>query len=221
MGRACSALHHCNRFFLIGAEIGRDHLGIVADGLRRAFGDLDAVVHHHDVVGNFHHHRHVVLDQQDRRAVVSADREQELAQRGAFARVQSGCRLVETEQGRFGTHRTRDFEPALIAVRQITRGVVGALQQSNAIEPASGQIDRLLFGRAPGWHADQPEKGQARSAHQRVVLRHHQVFERGHAGKQPDVLEGARDFCKFRNAEIVQTLELDGSAVIMRQPHRT
>src|SRR6202022_1759921 len=46
------------------AEIGRDHLGIVADVVRRAFGDLDAVVHYHDVIGNFHYHRHVMLDQQ-------------------------------------------------------------------------------------------------------------------------------------------------------------
>ena len=52
--------------------------------LRRAFGDLDAVIHHHDVVGDFHHHRHVVLDQQDRGALIGADREQQFAQARRF-----------------------------------------------------------------------------------------------------------------------------------------
>src|ERR1700704_4165583 len=36
---------------VLHAEIGRDHLGIVPDVPRRAFGDLHAVVHHHDTVG--------------------------------------------------------------------------------------------------------------------------------------------------------------------------
>ncbi len=31
----------------------------------RAVGDLDAVVEHHDAVGQIHHHAHVVLDQRD------------------------------------------------------------------------------------------------------------------------------------------------------------
>src|SRR4029453_4531661 len=56
--------------------IESDHLRIVANLFRRAFGDLDAVIHHHDVVGDFHHHAHVVLDQKNRGALVGADREQ-------------------------------------------------------------------------------------------------------------------------------------------------
>src|SRR5882757_1244500 len=59
---------------VLHTEIGRDHLGIVADIPWRAFGDLDAVIHHHDVVGNFHHHRHVMFDQEDRGALFGADR---------------------------------------------------------------------------------------------------------------------------------------------------
>jgi hypothetical protein len=50
------------------------------------------------------------------------------------------------------------------------------------------------------------------------VLRDHQVFQRRHAWKQPDVLEGARDLGLFRDPEIVQALELDNPAVTMRQP---
>ena len=65
-----------------------------------------------------------------------------------------------------------------------------------------------------------PEKRQPGGEHQRVVLRHHQVLQRRHAGKQPDVLEGARDPGELGNPEIVQPFELDGMAVIMREPHR-
>ena len=139
--------------------------------------------------------------------------------RGAFARVQSGGRLVEAQQRRFGAHRARDFEAALIAIGQIAGGVVGAVEQADAVEPERGLIDRALFGRAPGRRADQPEKGQAGGQHQRVVLRDHQVFQRGHAGKQPDVLEGARDLGLLGDPEIVQPFELDLAAVVMRQPH--
>ena len=48
--------------------------------------------------------------------------------------------------------------------------------------------------------ADQAEKGEAGRPHQRVVLRDHQVFQHGHAGEQPDVLEGARDLGLFRRS---------------------
>ncbi len=86
-------------------------------------------------------------------------------------------------------------------------------------QPGPRQIDRLLLGAAPGRRADQPEKCETGSAHQRVVLRHHQVFQRRHAGEEADVLEGARDLGLFGNPEIVQPLELDGVAVIMRELH--
>src|ERR1700704_1155223 len=201
------------------AEIGRDHLGIVTDGLRRAFGDLDAVIHHHDVVGNLHHHRHVVLYQQDRDAVIGADREQQFAQCGALARIQSGGGLIEAQQCGLGAHRARDFETALIAVRQVAGGIVGAIEQADAVEPERCLIDRALLGGTPGRRADQPEKSQAGGQHQRIVLRDHQVFQRGHAGKQPDVLEGARDFRLLGNPEIVQPLEPDFLTAIMGQPH--
>src|SRR5437879_4427628 len=162
-----------------------------------------------------------MLDQQDRDALIGADREQQLAQCGTFTRVQSGGRLVEAEKCGFGAHRARDFETALIAIRQIAGGVVGAVKEPDAVEPKPRRIDRAFLRGAPGWCADQPEKGQARGQHQRIVLRDHQIFERGHAGKQPDILEGARDLALFGTPEIVQPLELDFSAVIVRQSHST
>ena len=74
--------------------------------------------------------------------MVGADREQQLAQRSTFARVQSGGRLVEAQQCGFGAHRAGDFETALIAIGQIARGIVGALDQPDSVEPERCQIDR-------------------------------------------------------------------------------
>ena len=47
------------------AEIGFDHLRVALDLLRRALGDLLAVVEHGHGFGDPHHHPHLVLDQQD------------------------------------------------------------------------------------------------------------------------------------------------------------
>ena len=64
-----------------------------------------------------------------------ADRVQIAAELGAFARIEAGGRLVETQQHRFGTHRARDLEAALVAVRQIAGGIVGARGQTRLVEP--------------------------------------------------------------------------------------
>ena len=42
-----------------------DHFGIAADFLGSSLGDLLAVFHDVDAVGNVHHQLHVVLDEQD------------------------------------------------------------------------------------------------------------------------------------------------------------
>ena len=138
-----------------------------------------------------------MLDQEDGGAQFGADREQQFAQRRALPRVQSGGRLIEAEQRRFGAHRTGDFEPALVAIGQVAGGIIGAVEQSNPLQPDLRQIDGARFRGPPGRRADQAEKSQTGSQHQRVVLRHHQILQRGHAGEQADILEGARDFCLF------------------------
>ena len=47
------------------AEIGVDHGLVGLHLVRRAVGDLDAVIEHDDAIGQIHHHAHVVLDQRD------------------------------------------------------------------------------------------------------------------------------------------------------------
>ena len=166
--------------------------------LRRAFGDLDAVVHHDDVVGDFHHHAHVVLDQQDRSALIDRGSRAGVRSRPRF-RARSGPRPARrgraatagcTSRGRFrgaaGRHRADC--PAASSARSTS-----PMRSSQSPR----QIDRGPLGVAPGRGADQAEERQPGGAHQRVVLRHHQVLQRRHAGKQPDVLERARDPGEF------------------------
>ena len=52
-----------------------------------------------------------------------------------------------------------------------------------------------------------PSKRVARREHQSVVLRDQQVFEHRHAGKQPNVLKGARDPRVLRDEKVGHALE--------------
>ena len=67
--------------------------------------------------------------------------------------------------------------------------------------------------RTPRRCPDQPEKGQAGRAHQRIVLGDHQVFQRGQARKQANVLESARDLRELADTKIIQRLKREVGAV--------
>src|SRR5262245_45503814 len=100
-GRSCSRHHSGGGDVLLGdAEIGGDHLWVIADGVGRTVGNLGAIVEHNDVIGNVHHDRHVVFDEQHGRAVLGADFSNKDCKVRFFARVQSGGGLVETQQYR-------------------------------------------------------------------------------------------------------------------------
>ena len=206
------------RDVLVGdAEIGGDHLRIVAHRVRRAVGDLDAIVEHDHVVGNLHHHRHVVLDQQDRDGVLVADGEQQRVELGAFARIEAGRRLVEAEQHRIGAHGARDLQPPLRAIGQVAGRIVGARQQPDALEPVARLVDRGAFGDGIGGKAENAEQRVARREHQPVVLGDQQVFQHRHAGKQADVLEGAGDARLLGDEIFRHALELVERAVGARE----
>src|SRR4030095_5751371 len=61
------------------AQVGFDHLRVVAHFGRRAVADLLAVVEDDDPVAQVHHNAHVVLDQDDRRPELVVDVEDEAA----------------------------------------------------------------------------------------------------------------------------------------------
>ena len=74
-----------------------------------------------------------MLDEQDSDAETLADDLDGLHQLLGLVRVHTGCRLVEQQQLGLGRERTRDFELALLAVRQVGRAVIrDALQTEHA-----------------------------------------------------------------------------------------
>ena len=68
-------------------QVGLDDLRVALDLGRRALGDLLAIVEHHHAVADVHHQAHIVLDEEQRHAVV-ADAADQLAER--HARTKAG-----------------------------------------------------------------------------------------------------------------------------------
>jgi hypothetical protein len=89
-----------------------------------------------------------------------------------------------------GGQRARDLQPPLVAVAQGAGAELGITADAHVVQ----QFLRALrnggfFGLEAGGAKDRAEQARMR-AH---VAPDHDVFQRGHLGEQPDVLEGARD----------------------------
>src|SRR5687768_3496636 len=171
------------------SQVGLDDLRVLLHLGRRAFGDLLAVVEHQHAVADVHHQPHVVLDQQQRDAVV-ADAPDQLAERNALRGVHARGRLVQGEELGLGGEGPRDLEPALVAVRQAAGGLVRACADADVVEQLQRAFLDGLFlcqGALGAQHrADHP------GAAAQVPADHH-VLKRRQVGEQADVLEGARD----------------------------
>ena len=173
----------------VAAQVCRDHLRVLLHLGGRAFGDLLAVVEHQHAIAHRHHELHVVLDQQDRRAVAPDRVEQALERRG-FGGVHAGRGLVEREELRIGGERAGDLEPALVAVGQVPREVVGALGDADVLQQLEGALfDRPLLATRAGVAQHRAEHAGA-GAH---VAADHHVLERGEVAEQADVLERPGD----------------------------
>ena len=110
---------------------------------------------------------------------------------GAFNSFASAFRPVVISVSSCTRLSPRDFEPALIPVRQNTGGVVGTIGQPDAIEPIAGLVDGLGLCGLVAAGAKQRAESEAARAHQRVVLGDQQVFQHCHAAEQANILEGA------------------------------
>ena len=110
------------------AEIGLDHLGIVAHLFARAFRDLLALVHDDDAVGEPHHHFELVLDQEDRQPFGLQLGDEALHLRG-LGRVHAGGRLVEQQQARLQRQRAGDLDAAAVGVGEAVGRLVDPRQQ--------------------------------------------------------------------------------------------
>ena len=80
------------------AEISLDHRGVTPYRLRRAVGDLAAVVEHNDAVRDVHHHAHIVLDQRDRGATFVVHVQDEAAHVLLLLDVHPRHRLIQQQQ---------------------------------------------------------------------------------------------------------------------------
>src|ERR1043165_6475643 len=118
------------------AKVGLDHLRIGARFGRRALRDHAALGEDQDAVAERHHEFHVVLDDDEGRALLGVDRLQPLAQVGEHGRVDAAGGLVEQCKARAGHERHRHVEQLLLAVAQAARLLVGeALEAEEAEHP--------------------------------------------------------------------------------------
>ena len=132
-----------------------------------------------------------MLDQQDR-AAIAADFVQQLAQLGLLRGVHAGGRLVEREQLGFGGQGARDFQAALVPVRQVARREVGVATDAHIVEQRVRLFEHVGFLFA---NRRRPEDCTEHAGVGLDVPSHHDVFECRHFAEQPDVLERAGDAC--------------------------
>src|SRR5436190_11285169 len=177
-----------------GAEVGADHVGIRAYLVRAAVADLPAVVEHDDAVGDVHHHAHVVLDQDDRRAELVVDVEDEAAHVLLLLDVHPRHRLVEEQHLRLHRQRAAEVDALLQAVRHLAdrRLAVGL-----DLEEVDDVLDHLTMRRLlalGGVPAERKTKGLLEEVGLHLqVAPAHDVVEDAHALEQRQVLERARD----------------------------
>src|SRR5512132_1205755 len=113
-----SAMTSLRRRGLGLAEIGLDDLGIGADLVGRALGDLLAHVQHRHPVRDVHDHSHVVLDEDDGRAPLLVDVEDEARHVLLLLVVAAAHRLVQQQDLGVEGQRPAELDALLQAVGQ-------------------------------------------------------------------------------------------------------
>src|SRR5262249_21791069 len=154
---------------------------IVAYLLWCAISDGLAVIEHDDVIGNAHDHAHVMLDKEERDALLDADGIEQLVEAVSLPRIESRGRLVEAKQDPPRAHGSRNLKAPLISIGKLAGDRVGARGQTHPEEPLPRKIERFLLGATIAADAEQSADGEARGAAQRLMLRHHQILEHRHA----------------------------------------
>src|SRR6185437_13815458 len=109
-----------------------------ADLVGRALHDLEPVMHHRDALGDAQGHVHVVLDEDQRDALVEL--EQQIGQRDALAAREARGRLVEEHELGLGGARHRDLELALLAMGDRAHDARGPALEADG----AGQLARAL-----------------------------------------------------------------------------
>src|SRR4051812_45593239 len=89
----------------LSTKVCLDHLRVAADFVGRALGDDAALGEHQDARAQRHDEFHVVLDDDERRALRGIDLAQAIAQSGEHGRVHAAGGFVEQDQARPGHER--------------------------------------------------------------------------------------------------------------------
>src|SRR5919106_868780 len=99
------------------AQVRVDHPFVGAHVVRRPVGDHPALRHHDHAVGVVHHHLHVMLDKQERHALLGTQALHVVEQAAPQGGVDPRHRLVETQQPRDPPPRPPHLEQPALAPR--------------------------------------------------------------------------------------------------------
>ena len=172
-----------------GAEVGGDDAFVRLDDLGGAFDEFLALDEDGDAVAEVEDEAHVVLDDEDGGALVPDGQDQVLGGAG-FLWVHAGGRLVQEEEAGFAGEGAGDFQLALFSVGEVAREVVAFVGEAGEFEEFHGAFFRGAFGFL---EAGASEEGGPESLFGAGVAADEGVFQDGHVGEEPDVLEGTGD----------------------------
>src|SRR5918992_3243989 len=177
------------RFRGPSTEIRLDDSRIPLDLGRLPLGDLLPVVEHRHKVRDPHHHLHVVLDDQDRHALVP-DPGDELHQPPLLRGVPPRRRLVQEEELGLGGQGPGDLHPPLVSVGEVPGQLVGELVDSHELELLLRLLLPVVLLPA---HLRRPENGLEDTLAMMGIGPHDHVLHGRHVLEQADVLERPSD----------------------------
>ena len=167
--------------------------------VRRAFGDLGAVIQYRDPIRNIHHHTHVVFDQGDGGAELVVDVEHEAAHVLLFFYVHARHRFVQQQQIRFRRQRPAQFDPLLQAIGQAPHRHLADRLDFEKTDDSLDEFAVTCFF-APGPAVI--ERGLEKVGANLQIPAGHDVVEGGHAAEQGHILEGAGDTLAGRHVRL-------------------
>jgi hypothetical protein len=137
--RLVEARHRIEQHARIGV------LRCVENRFRRAFLDIDAVLHHLDAVGHARHHAHIVGDQGQRRTGIALQLVHDVQHFGLDRHVERGGRFVADQQVRFAQHRHGDHDALPHTAGEFVRILFQAARRLGDAHPVE-PFQRALFG---------------------------------------------------------------------------
>ena len=113
-----------------GTQVRLQYLWVTSDISGFACGDNLTEVQHHDPVTGRQHHPHIVLNDQHR-DTVCRQRSDQIGEAAGLDVIHTCRWLIQHQQRRMRGECAGNFEPALIAIRQVTGCCGGLLAESD------------------------------------------------------------------------------------------